>query len=182
MPKLEAMDDQVLEAISLHLTFERYENNMRLIEKGKPLGMMIFVAGRTLHVSHRPGVAKEEYDLEGFSRHTAGYYCGEELLDWVLDRSFPALLPTSTYTAAAPYSGAVEVLVLMADALASVVSQYRSIFSRVITQTTDLFASLTLHWLKNVIKLLSVRLNLNPISHHLGANVLIVGANFQRYG
>ncbi|KAM5556118.1 cyclic nucleotide-gated ion channel 1 [Rosa sericea] len=139
VPKLETMDTEVLKAISLHLKPRSYSKAW-LTDDDEPLRMMIFVIDGSV----------EEYGTldDGRLRHKAGYFSGEELLDYVLDRSFPALSPLSTCRLNA--SNYVDILYVTAKDLASVASEYRSNFSRVITHPTDLFASLTLHWLKRV--------------------------------
>ncbi|XP_024162995.1 cyclic nucleotide-gated ion channel 1 [Rosa chinensis] len=139
VPKLETMHTEVLKAISLHLKPRSYSKAW-LTDTNEPLRMMIFVIDGSV----------EEYGTldHGRLRHKAGYFSGEELLDYVLDSSFPALSPLPTCRLNA--SNYVDILYVTAKDLASVASEYRSNFSRVIAHPTDLFASLTLHWLKKV--------------------------------
>ncbi|CAL2242603.1 unnamed protein product [Prunus armeniaca] len=129
VPKLQTMDKQVLKAMSHHLSLVSYKHDDYIVRENQPVSMMFFVM--------RGEVTKNENPLEE-------NFIGEELLEWVLDKSFPTILPLSTCTVRVVSNDA-EVLILKARFLKSVVSKFMKHFSD--------FASpsdIRLTWLKKV--------------------------------
>ncbi|KAI5346248.1 hypothetical protein L3X38_014127 [Prunus dulcis] len=129
VPKLQTMDKQVLKAMSHHLSVVSYKRDDYIVRENQPVSMMFFVT--------RGEVTKNENPLEE-------NFIGEELLEWVLDKSFPTILPLSTCTVRVVSNDA-EVLILKARILKSVVSKFMKHFSD--------FASpsdIRLTWLKKV--------------------------------
>ncbi|KAK9911684.1 hypothetical protein M0R45_035579 [Rubus argutus] len=175
VPKLETMDTRVLKAISKNLKPMSYEKkwyslgSTNLIPEGKPLRMMIFVTGGSLDLEKDGNWTNEMLN--------EGEFYGEELLDWVLDKSFPAIVPISTHGVWVKSNA--DVLVLTIKDLRGVVSNFKSHFSKEITIPTDssldLCAIVGLTWLKKgpslfrnmdeeVLKVISTHLNLMSYS------------------
>ncbi|KAI5346226.1 hypothetical protein L3X38_014105 [Prunus dulcis] len=129
VPKLQTMDKQVLKAMSHHLSPVSYKRDDYIVRENQPVSRMFFVT--------RGEVTKNENPPEA-------NFIGEELLEWVLDKSFPTILPLSTCTVRVVSNDA-EVLILKARMLKNVVSKFMKHFSN--------FASLSdirLTWLKKV--------------------------------
>ncbi|ONI24081.1 hypothetical protein PRUPE_2G222600 [Prunus persica] len=129
VPKLQTMDKQVLKAMSHHLSPVSYKRDDYIVRENQPVSRMFFVT--------RGEVTKNENPLEA-------NFIGEELLEWVLDKSFPTILPLSTCTVRVVSNDA-EVLILKARMLKNVVSKFMKHFSN--------FSSLSdirLTWLKKV--------------------------------
>ncbi|XP_021819160.1 uncharacterized protein LOC110761083 [Prunus avium] len=134
VPKLRNMDKQVLKAMSEHLQSNVYGHNVNIVQEYRPLSMMFFVT--------RGKVINDETGR-------AGYFFGEELVEWVLDKSFPEILPLSTCTAKVVSNDA-EFLVLTAEVLKSLASDnFVSHFSK-IASPLDLFTFVRLTRLKKV--------------------------------
>ncbi|KAK9913307.1 hypothetical protein M0R45_037127 [Rubus argutus] len=134
---LETMNTSVLKAISENLKPMNCDGCV--ITEGKPLGMMVFAMSGSISL-------KKEGDIRSEKRQ----FYGEELLDWVLDTSFPAIVPISTHGVF--IDNANNVLVLTAKDLGGVVSNFKSHFSKEITiptdSSSDLCAIVGLTWLK----------------------------------
>ncbi|KAL6286635.1 hypothetical protein ACE6H2_011025 [Prunus campanulata] len=129
VPKLQTMDKQVLKAMSHHLSPVSYKCDDYIVRENQPVSMMFFVTRGEVKKNENPPEAN---------------FIGEELLEWVLDESFPTILPLSTCTVKVVSDDA-EVLILKAKSLKSVVSRFMSHFSN--------FASpsdVRLAWLKKV--------------------------------
>ncbi|XP_034206127.1 cyclic nucleotide-gated ion channel 1-like isoform X3 [Prunus dulcis] len=129
VPKLQTMDKQVLKAMSHHLSPVSYKRDDYIVRENQPVSRMFFIT--------RGEVTKNENPPEA-------NFIGEELLEWVLDKSFPTILPLSTCTVRVVSNDA-EVLILKARMLKNVVSKFMKHFSN--------FASLSdirLTWLKKV--------------------------------
>ena len=123
------MDKQVLKAMSHHLSPVSYKRDDYIVRENQPVSRMFFIT--------RGEVTKNENPPEA-------NFIGEELLEWVLDKSFPTILPLSTCTVRVVSNDA-EVLILKAKMLKNVVSKFMKHFSN--------FASLSdiqLTWLKKV--------------------------------
>ncbi|ONI24077.1 hypothetical protein PRUPE_2G222500 [Prunus persica] len=134
VPKLRDMDKQVLKAMSEHLQSNVYGHNVNIVQEYRPLNMMFFVT--------RGKVINDETGR-------AGNIFGEELVEWVLDKSFPEILPLSTCTAKVDSNDA-EFLVLTAEVLKSLASDnFVSHFSK-IASPLDLFTFVRLTRLKKV--------------------------------
>ncbi|KAK9950300.1 hypothetical protein M0R45_005798 [Rubus argutus] len=145
VPKLETMDTRVLKAISEKLKSMSCIAYMNIIIEGKPLRKMVFITGGSMFLKKHGYRANEERQ-----------FYGEELLDWVLDRSFPVIVPVSTHSVSVHIN--TNVLVLMVNDLCDVVSNFKSHFSKKSTIPTDdysldLCAFVGLTWLKKVPKL-----------------------------
>ncbi|KAK9913313.1 hypothetical protein M0R45_037132 [Rubus argutus] len=124
VPKLETMNTRVLEAISENLKPMSGEGNF-IIREGKPLRVMVFVSGGSL--------LSLEKDRDKTTEKRQFY--GEELLDWVLDGSFPAIVPISTHGVWVNYN--TDIFVLKANDLGDVVSNFKSYFSKETPSPTD---------------------------------------------
>ncbi|KAI5346207.1 hypothetical protein L3X38_014086 [Prunus dulcis] len=134
VPKLRDMDKQVLKAMSEHLQSNVYGHDVNIVQEYRPLNMMFFVT--------RGKVINDETGR-------AGNIFGEELVEWVLDKSFPEILPLSTCTAKVVSNDA-EFLVLTAEVLKSLASDnFVSHFSK-IASPLDLFIFVRLTRLKKV--------------------------------
>ncbi|XP_050385212.1 cyclic nucleotide-gated ion channel 1-like isoform X2 [Argentina anserina] len=118
VPKLQAMDEEVLKAISERL-IRKVFNYLHIIEEGKPLHMMLFVVKGNAYLEKKHSTDR--------STLKPGQFYGEELLDWPSWTSFPAM-PLSKFTVKVHYGEEVEFLVLTADDLKSVVSKLRTHF------------------------------------------------------
>lgn len=137
MPKFETMDAQVLKEISDCLMHTRYSgSDQRCASKGDQIEAMMFVTegGLVVSESHGHREQEEHEDDSGWIKVNPGYFLGEELLDCVLDSSFPEILPRFTYHIEAKNVG---ILGLMATDLAKVVKKYPSHFSKDTTLGTD---------------------------------------------
>ncbi|KAK9913312.1 hypothetical protein M0R45_037131 [Rubus argutus] len=143
VPKLETMDTQVLQAISEKLKPMSCKAYTNIIREGKPLHKMVFVTEG--YISLKKDGAWTNKKLR------QGEFYGGELLDWVLDRSFPAIVPISSHGVWVDFN--IDVLVLTAKDLGDVVSNFKSHFSNEIISPTDdssldLCATVGLTWLK----------------------------------
>ncbi|KAL6123794.1 hypothetical protein ACLB2K_076311 [Fragaria x ananassa] len=148
---LEVLDESVLKAICKRLEPEKYDLRMDIIREGQPLQMILFVEGFVWFENERDGrileysgdfwgellvwpsstsffLLKDDDDSEELVRREGEVY-GEELLEWVIDTSFPALTPLSTHTAYNDDDNAAVVLSITAEKLKSVGSKFRSYFS-----------------------------------------------------
>lgn len=123
------MDEEVLKAIRERLRPMSYIENSCIIQKDGRLEMMIFVTDGLVNIesSGDANLPENEIGSNAYAWLKTGDFYGEELLDWVNHMTFPTLLPLSTITARAISN--VEVLVLTADDLSSVVSMFSSHFS-----------------------------------------------------
>ncbi|KAH0979833.1 hypothetical protein GBA52_007010 [Prunus armeniaca] len=168
VPKLRDMDKLVLKAMSEHLQSIVYGHNVNIVQEYRPLNMMFFVA--------RGNVINEETGR-------AGNFFGEELVEWVLDKSFPEILPLSTCTAKVVSNDA-EFLVLTAEVLKCLASDnFVSHFSK-IASPSDLFTFVRLtrlkkveifrHMDKQVLEAISERLD---VKNYPFANTYIIGEN-----
>ncbi|XP_008233408.1 PREDICTED: uncharacterized protein LOC103332441 [Prunus mume] len=120
--------------MSEHLQSNVYGHNVNIVQEYRPLNMMFFVT--------RGKVINDETGR-------AGNFFGEELVEWVLDKSFPEILPLSTCTAKVVSNDA-EFLVLTAEVLKSLASDnFVSHFSK-IASPLDLFTFVRLTRLKKV--------------------------------
>lgn len=135
---LQRMDEEVVKEIAQHLKSVIYKG-CNIIEKNSPLESVFFIKKGTVLFSNG-----YEEDVELYAEE----FYGEELLDWVLDASFPAITPLSTHSASA---GNAEILVLTADHLKRVASKFRPHFSTLLTDSrSDLSTFVRLTRLKNV--------------------------------
>ncbi|BFG22546.1 hypothetical protein CerSpe_088200 [Prunus speciosa] len=114
------MDEPVLRRICQYLEPREFDDNSIIIEKGKPLEMMLFIVDGLVSIEKRDGSSSNNNNLQQRPRG-AGEVCGEELLLWPLSLwiSFPdyGLLATESAKAI----GHVEALVLTARDLERVV-------------------------------------------------------------
>lgn len=122
------MDNQVLEAISERLYTVTYPfANTHIIPEKEQLKMMFFVVRGEVTI-------KSDSTIEGPKTCQIGGFYGEELAywvtTWVSHSSFPAKLPLPTGSALSGPRGTVEILALSADDLKSVLSKFRSNFTR----------------------------------------------------
>ncbi|XP_034202397.1 cyclic nucleotide-gated ion channel 1-like isoform X6 [Prunus dulcis] len=136
VPKLRAMDKQVLKAMAEHLLPVYHGRDFNIIQENRPLSMMFFVT-------------RGEVMIKNNGKGRAPFF-GEELVEWVLDKSFPEMLPLSTCTATVVSNDA-EILYLKADVLKNFVSNnnFASHFSRIASEI-DLFTFVRLTRLKKV--------------------------------
>ncbi|CAL9007878.1 unnamed protein product, partial [Prunus brigantina] len=136
VPALGAMDKQVLKAMSELLLPGRYRRDGNIVEENRTLGMMFFVTRGEVISNNEKG--------------RAGNFFGEELVEWVLDKSFPQMLPLSTCTVTVVSNDA-EILYLKAEVLKNFVynHNFTSHFSRIASEI-DLFTFVRLTRLKKV--------------------------------
>ncbi|XP_040368897.1 cyclic nucleotide-gated ion channel 1 isoform X2 [Rosa chinensis] len=127
VPLLQTMDEEVLKEISEYLEPKKFEITGReyLSRDGEPLEKMIFIVEGDLGVERR--------NVAGRDLLYPGDFYGAELLEWVSvsNTSFPATLPLSIDSSYVTNND--SVLFLKADDLKSVVSKFRSRFSKEIT-------------------------------------------------
>lgn len=128
------MDNQVLEAISERLYTVTYPfANTHIIPEKEQLKMMFFVVRGEVTI-------KSDSTIKGPKTCQMGGFYGEELAywvtTWVSHSSFPAKLPLPTGSALSEPRGTVEILALSADDLKSVLSKFRSNFTRESTLLT----------------------------------------------
>ncbi|XP_062000313.1 uncharacterized protein LOC133717616 isoform X2 [Rosa rugosa] len=118
VPKLKTMDEEVLKAISQHLKIQQYGKYEKIIDQGKPLDRMLFLLrGELLYY----GPTSRAQNV--------GLFFGEKLIDW-LPRCSDATIPLSEYSVTTPFdSEKALVLILMANDLKRVVSEFKSRFS-----------------------------------------------------
>ncbi|CAL2242596.1 unnamed protein product [Prunus armeniaca] len=134
VPKLRAMDKQVLKAMAEHLLSVCHGRDFNIIQENRPLSMMFFVT-------------RGEVMIKNNEKGRAPFF-GEELVEWVLDESFPEMLPLSSCTATVVSNDA-EILYLKAEALKNFASNFKSHFSK-IASPSDLFTFVRLTRLKKV--------------------------------
>ncbi|KAL6290814.1 hypothetical protein ACE6H2_008324 [Prunus campanulata] len=136
VPKLQTMNKQVLKEMSALLLPDRYRRDVDIIQENRPLSMMFFVT--------RGEVIKNN------ERDRAGNFFGEELVEWVLDKSFPEMLPLSTCTATVVSNDA-EILYLKPEVLKNFASNDNFVphFSKIASEL-DLLTSVRLTRLKKV--------------------------------
>ncbi|KAL6126547.1 hypothetical protein ACLB2K_074594 [Fragaria x ananassa] len=121
VPKLKTMAEEVLEAISRQLQFRQSDDIEQIIEPGNPVDRMLFVLRGNLRLY--------SYDGDYVPREEERFF-GEELIDW-LARSSDGTRPLSKYhKVTTAICKQTQLLVLMADDLESVVSDYKSHFSQ----------------------------------------------------
>ncbi|CAL8124939.1 unnamed protein product [Prunus armeniaca] len=116
---LQNMDEDVLRRISQRLKPMEFDGNSIIIEKGKPLEMMLFIVEGNVGIKKRNGSSSSNNNLQQRTRG-AGEVCGEELLLSPLSILYlwdKLLLATESAKAI----GHVEALVLTASDLRGVV-------------------------------------------------------------
>ncbi|XP_021821631.1 putative cyclic nucleotide-gated ion channel 7, partial [Prunus avium] len=119
VPTLKNIDERVLRRISGCLKPREFDDNSIIIEKGKPLGMMVFIVDGLVSIEKRDGSSSSNDNLQQPTRG-AGEVCGEVLLRWPLSVLYlrdVLLLATESAKAI----GHVEALVLKASDLRGVV-------------------------------------------------------------
>ncbi|KAL6290827.1 hypothetical protein ACE6H2_008337 [Prunus campanulata] len=118
VPTLQNMDEPVLRRICQYLEPREFDDNSIIIEKGKPLEMMLFIVDGLVSIEKRDGSSSNNNNLQQRPRG-AGEVCGEELLLWPVSISFPLYELLAAESAEA--IGHVEALVLTATYLLRVV-------------------------------------------------------------
>ncbi|XP_040368303.1 cyclic nucleotide-gated ion channel 1 [Rosa chinensis] len=120
VPKLQNMDEMVLQEMCKHLKPMSYSANSYIIREKEPLDIMLLIMD---------GAVKVESSINEFASTMCerGDLCGEELVDWASDPLFPTILPFSTITVQAMNN--VEARVLTASDLNTVVSLFWQHFS-----------------------------------------------------
>ncbi|CAL9007909.1 unnamed protein product [Prunus brigantina] len=116
VPTLRNMDEDVLRKISGRLEPREFDDNSIIIEKGKPLEMMLFIVDGQVSIGKRDGSSSSNDNLQQRTQDATaiGHVCGEELLRWALSDSYlDNVLPLATESATA--IGHVEALVLTAS-------------------------------------------------------------------
>ncbi|XP_021803221.1 wall-associated receptor kinase-like 22 [Prunus avium] len=113
------MDERMLRRICQCLEPREFDDYSIIIEKGKPLEMMLFIVEGNVSIEKRNGSSPSSNNLQQLPRG-AGELCGEELLRWPLSTSYHlgALLLA---TESAKAIGHVQALVLKAIDLRGVV-------------------------------------------------------------
>ncbi|XP_021831122.1 cyclic nucleotide-gated ion channel 1-like, partial [Prunus avium] len=116
---LKKMDERMLRRICQCLEPREFDDYSIIIEKGKPLEIMLFIVEGNVSIEKRNGSSPSSNNLQQLPRG-AGEVCGEELLRWPLSTLYPrgALLLA---TESAKAIGHVEALVLKAIDLRGVV-------------------------------------------------------------
>ncbi|XP_024176804.1 cyclic nucleotide-gated ion channel 1 isoform X3 [Rosa chinensis] len=164
VPKLQYMDEEVLKEFLPHLNKQDQfaARSSYGIQENVPLKSMYFITEGSLKFT------KSDNGDEEFFR-SAGEFYGEELLDWVLDTSFPAITPISTHSALCSDHNEATVLAITAEDLKSVASKFSSHFSTLQTDSQfDLSTFVNLTRLKKVPKLQTMDEEvLKAISEHL---------------
>ncbi|CAL9007903.1 unnamed protein product [Prunus brigantina] len=112
VPKLQSMDEEVLKAMSKHLTLKKYAANSYIIKENEPLGMMLLIVDGVVKVES----SSSSNEVSSRLLETGHFY--GELLDWVKVSLFPSLLPLPTSAALAVND--VEARLLMASDLCAV--------------------------------------------------------------
>nr|XP_011470591.1 PREDICTED: cyclic nucleotide-gated ion channel 1-like [Fragaria vesca subsp. vesca] len=120
VPKLQNMDEMVLQEMCKHLKPMSYSANSYIIREKEPLNIILLIMD---------GTVKVESNTNAFASTMCerGDLCGEELVDWASDPLFPKILPFSTITVQAMNN--VEARVLTASDLNTVVSLFWQHFS-----------------------------------------------------
>ncbi|XP_004308825.1 PREDICTED: uncharacterized protein LOC101308624 [Fragaria vesca subsp. vesca] len=143
--KLQCMDEEVLKAIFLHLKQDL--NPLYSYVENQPVASMTFIVEGSVKFT------RKDNDCEELVRCDGEVY-GEEILDWVLDTSFPTLTPFATHTAIHDHDNAAVELSITAEELKSVGSKFRSYFSTFQKESQpDLLTVVGLTVLKRVPKL-----------------------------
>lgn len=125
--KLQNMDEQLLNAICDYLKPVLYIERSFIVQEGEPLDEMVFIIrGKVMIYSKRDG--ESGADSSESKWLTKGDFYGEGLLDWALQNPTSATVPISTKTIRA--HSKVEVFVLMANDLKTVLSKFWWLFSK----------------------------------------------------
>ncbi|KAM5556098.1 cyclic nucleotide-gated ion channel 1-like [Rosa sericea] len=120
VPKLQNMDDMVLQEICKHLKPMSFTSNSYIIREKEPLEMMLLIMDGTVKVESISNASAS-------TMRERGELCGEELVDWASDPLFPTILPFSIITVRAMNN--VEARVLTASDLYTVVCLFWQHFS-----------------------------------------------------
>lgn len=104
-----------------------YPNEATIIEDDKPLQMMFFVVkGKLMETA--------KFSVDGDIQSSCDNFCGVQLVywlaNWASNSTFSAELPLSTCSVCVADDNGAEVLLLWADDLKSIVSEYRLDFMK----------------------------------------------------
>ncbi|XP_074366611.1 protein CNGC15c-like [Apium graveolens] len=127
VPLFDQMDDLMLDAICLRLKPALCTEGTCLVREGDPFNEMLFIIRGNLDSLTTNGGQTGFFNS---CRIGSGDFCGKELLTWALDPRPSVTLPSSTRTVKTISEVEVFALMVMAEDLKFVASQFRRLHSK----------------------------------------------------